>query len=195
MPCPGSTWALAVSASTLGRAHLTGQRWLQARESLEFALAEARGHKLGLEAEASYLALLAEALAENGELDKALVTAEEAVKVAGCKKTLFWELQARITLAGILLRREQLEDRPRITKSLERAEELVAKTGGEVMKLFVLRHQADLARLNGDDDAYQRILRKAHRLFKTMGAYGHAERLAVMLRNIEGSFGSPEDES
>jgi tetratricopeptide (TPR) repeat protein len=190
-----STWAIAVSASTLGRAYLTGQRWSQGRELLDDALTQARQHKLGLEAEASYLAFLAEALAGTGALEKALATAEEAVEVACRKETLFWELQAQIALAGILLRPEQIKDRPRIAKALGRAEELIKKTGGEVMKPFVIKHQAEFARLKGDGAGHQRMLQEAHRLFISMEAYGYAERLAEKLRDFENFSGAPEVET
>jgi tetratricopeptide (TPR) repeat protein len=183
----GSTWAITVAASTLGRAHLVGRRWSQSRASLDYALAQARQHKLGLEAEASYLALLAEALAGTGELEKALATAEEAVTVACRKKTLFWELQAQISLAGILLRRKQIKDQPRIAKTLERAVELVAKTGGEVMRPFVIKRQAEFAKLKGNGARHQRMLQEAHRRFLSIEATGYAERLAVKLRDVESS--------
>ncbi len=180
----GSTWAMAVSASTLGRAHLTAQRWSQARESLEYGLAQARQHKLGLEAEASYLALLAEALTGCGDLEQALVTAEEAVAVACRKQTLFWELQAQISLAGVLLHREGIKDRPRIAKALARADELIEKTGGAVMKPLIIIRQADFAKRNGDDAGHQRMLQEAHLLFRAIGAHGYAERLAAKLRDL-----------
>ena len=191
----GSTWAIGVAASTLGRAHLIGQRWSQSRESLDYALTQARQHKLGLEAEASYLALLAEALAGTGELEKALATAEEAVTVAYRKETLFWELQAQISLVGILLRRKQIEDQPRIVKALARAEKLVVKTGGEVMLPFVIKRQAEFAKLKGDGARHQRLLQEAHRRFISIGAYGYAERLAIKLRDFESSSGAPEVET
>jgi len=183
----GSTWAITVAASTLGRAHLVGRRWSQSRASLDYALAQARQHKLGLEAEASYLALLAEALAGAGELEKALATAEEAVTVAYRKKTLFWELQAQISLAGILIHRKQIKDHPRIAKTLERAVELVARTGGEVMRPFVIKRQAEFAKLKGDGARHQRMLQEAHRRFISIGATGYAERLAIKLRDVESS--------
>lgn len=176
----GSTWAAIVAASTIGRAHLTGQRWPEARESLEYALAQARQHQLGLEAEASFLALLAEALAGCGELAQALATAEEAVAVAGRKKTLFWELQARIALAGVLLCGERIEDQPRIARTLARAEELIETTGGAVMKPFLCQRQADFAGLKGDDASRQQMLQEAHRLFVSMAAHGYAARLKAM---------------
>ena len=181
----GSTWAAIVAAATIGRAHLTAQRWSEARESLAYALAEARQHQLGLEAEASFLALLAEALAGCGELDQALDTAEEAVAVAGRKKTLFWELQARIALAEVLLCGERIEDQPRIAATLARAEELIETTGGAVMMPFVRQYQAEIAGLKGDDAGRQRMLQEAHHLFVSMAAHGHAERLAAILKDNE----------
>jgi hypothetical protein len=181
----GSTWAMIVSASALGRAHLTGQRWSQARASLKYALAQARLHKLGLEAEASFLAHLAEALTGCGELKQAQTTAEEAVKVACQKKTLFWELQARIALAEVLLHRKLKEEHSQIAAALERAEELIKTTGGNVMKPIIIMCQAEFARLKGDDDSHRQMLQKAHSLFTTTGADGHAERLKATLNDSE----------
>jgi len=181
----GSTWAIAVSASTLGRAHLTGQRWSQARESLEYALAQARQHKLGLEAEASYLALLAEALAGCGELEHAVETAEEAVAVARRKGTLFWELQAQNVLATVLLRRDRLEDQDRIAKTLDLADELIKKTGGEVMQPLITMRRAEFAKLTGDHAGHLRLLQEAHDLYSSMEAYGYSKRLAVKLTHSE----------
>ena len=155
------------------------------RESLEYALAQARQHQLGLESEASFLALLGEAMAGCGELEQALATAEEAVAVACRKETLFWELQARIALAGVLLSGQGHKDQPRIAKALARADELIEKTGGAVMKPFVCQRRAELAGLKGDDTGRQQILHEAHSLFKSMGADGHAEQLEAELRGNE----------
>jgi class 3 adenylate cyclase/tetratricopeptide (TPR) repeat protein len=181
----GSTWAAIVAASTIGRAHLTGQRWSKARESLEYALAQARQHQLGLESEASFLALLAEAMAGCGELEQALATAEEAVAVACRKETLFWELQAQVALAGVLLRGQGIIDQPRIAKALARADELIQITGGAVMKPFVSQRQAEFAGLKGDDDGRQNMLHEAHRLYLSMAAHGYAARLEAMLGEHE----------
>jgi len=181
----GSVWAAILSASTIGRAHLTGQRWSEAREALAYALAQAREHELGLEAEASFLALLAEAMAGCGEPDQALATAEEAVAVACRKETLFWELQAQIALAGVLLRAKRIKNQPRIANALTRADELIEKTGGEVMKPFFCQRQAEFAGLKGDDAGRQRMLQQAHDLFLSMGARGHAERLNANIDDSE----------
>jgi ATP/maltotriose-dependent transcriptional regulator MalT len=186
----GSTWAIAVSASTLGRAQITGQRWSEARAALEYALEQARQHKLGLEAEASYLAFLAEALAGCGELERAFETAEEAVAVARRKGTLFWELQAQTALATVLLRRGQLEDQDRIAEILDRADELIGKTGGEVMKPLITLRRAEMARLTGDDAGRLQLLQKAFDLYTSMAAHGYAKRLAAKLKGIEMASGT-----
>ena len=133
---------------------------------------------------------MAEALAGCGDLEQALVTAEEAVAVACRKQTLFWELQAQVALAGVLLHREGIKDRPRIAKALARADELIEKTGGAVMKPHVIKRQADFAKCNGDDAGHQRMLKEAHRLFRAIEAHGYAERLAAKLRDFETSSGA-----
>jgi tetratricopeptide (TPR) repeat protein len=181
----GSAWADIVSASIIGRAHLTARRWLEARKSLEYALVQARGHQLGLEAEASFLAFLAEAMAGCGEVEQALATAEEAVAVAGRKETRFWELQARISLAGVLLLARNLNEQTRISDALTRADELIEITGGAVAEPFVSQHRAGLAGLTGDDAGRRLLLQQARRQFTAMGAQGHAARLEAMLNDPE----------
>ena len=186
----GSTWAAIVAAATIGRAHLIGRRWSEARASLEYALAEARQHQLGLEAEASFLSLLAEAQAGCGELDQARATAEQAVAVAGRKETLFWELQAQIILAGVLLRSEGKLDQPGIAKALARAEQLIETTGGAVMMPFLCERRAEFTGLKGDQAGQLRMLQQAHRLFASMAAHGHAARLEAMLNDSESEAGT-----
>jgi len=181
----GSTWAIAVSASTLGRAHTTVQSWPEARKVLEYALVQARQHKLGLEAEASYLAYLAEALASCGEWKQALETAEEAIAVARRRGTLFWEVQAQTALAAVILRRGELKDQDRIAEALDLADELVEKTGGEVMKPLIIVRRAELAELMGDSAGHLQLLQKAHDLYTSMDAHGYAARLKEKLRDDE----------
>jgi len=186
----GSVWAAILSASTIGRAHLTGQRWSEAREALAYALAQAREHELGLEAEASFLALLAEAMAGCGEPDQALATAEEAVAIARRKETLFWELQAQIAFVGVLLRGKRKNDEPRIAKALTRAEELIEKTGGEVMKPLICQRRAEIAGLKGDETGRQHLLQQAHDLFRSMEAHGYAAKLKAILNDFESPAGT-----
>jgi len=110
--------------------------------------------------------------------------------VACRKQTLFWELQAQIALAGVLLHREGMQDRPRIAKALARADELIEKTGGAVMKPLIIIRQADFAKRNGDDAGHQRLLQEAQRLFRAIEAHGYAERLAAKLSDFDTPAGA-----
>jgi hypothetical protein len=56
------------------------------------------------------------------------------------------------------------------------------------MKPFVLKRQAEFARLKGDGAGHQRLLQEAHRRFISMKATGYAERLAEKLSDSESSF-------
>jgi adenylate cyclase len=178
----GSAWAGPVSAMALGRVHILGGNWHEARAILERSLRQARQFKLGLEAEALHLAYLAEAFAGCGEIDLAMATAGEAVSVARLRGTRFWELQAQISLAGVLLYREDPGSPQRIEAVLAQAEALLAETGGDVMRPWILTLRAKLARVCGETDEYRRRLRDAYRIFNRMGASGHAERTAGELK-------------
>jgi adenylate cyclase len=181
----GSTWAGPVSHLALGRAHILGGGWIEARRALELALEQARKFELGLEAEALLLAYLAQALTGCGEAELALDTAEEAIEVARAKGTRFWEMHAHLSLAGALLNVEGCGARPRIEAVLDRAEELLKKTAGVVMRPHLLILKARLAKACGDLETCQKFLRDAHHLFNDMGAVGFAERIAKELNDSE----------
>ena len=70
---------------------------------------------------------------------------------------------------------------------MERALKLVAKTGGDVMMPFVIKRQAEFAKLKGDGAGNQRLLQEAHRRFISIEATGYAERLATKLRDFKSS--------
>ena len=188
----GSTWAIAVSASALGRAQLLAHQWQPARESLEFALAQARKHQLGLEAEAAYLAYLAEALLGIGNVEEAQAVAVESVEVAHRKETLFWELQSQINLAKVLLRRNKVGDHPRIENILKRAEKLIEITGGKIMQPLILKHRAELVRLQGNGAENRRLLNEAFELYRSMEAQGHARRLKAKLAQVDNVTGAED---
>jgi hypothetical protein len=79
------------------------------------------------------------------------------------------------------LRRGKLKDQDRITETLDLADELIEKTGGEVMMPLIFMRRAELAELMGDKAGHLRLLKKAHDLYTSMGAHGYAEQLAAKL--------------
>jgi tetratricopeptide (TPR) repeat protein len=181
----GSAWAGPVSNLALGRAHILGANWVAARKTLQRALTQARQFKLGLEAEALHLAYLAQALIGCGEPKLALEAAQEAISVACSKGTRFWELHAQLSLAGVLLHGEGCDAGQQIEAALERAEVLLNRTAGAVMRPQLLTLRAGLARVCGDLDTYRKLLHDAHRFFNLMGADGFAERIANELGESE----------
>jgi adenylate cyclase len=181
----GSAWAGPVSNLALGRAHILGANWVAARKTLEQALSQARQFKLGLEAEALHLAYLAQALIGCREAKLALDTAEEAISVARSKGTRFWELHAQLSFAGVLLHGEDFGAGQRIEAALDRAEVLLNRTAGAVMRPHLLTQRAGLARVCGDLHTYRKLPHDAHHSFNHMGADGFAERIASELSESE----------
>jgi predicted ATPase/class 3 adenylate cyclase len=176
----GSPWAEIVSQFTLGRAELLCGRPRAAVEPLERSLAAARERGLALESEAEQLAALAEAYAGCGEAERARRTAEEAIATSQRLRTRFREAVAHLALARALLAEpgaEEARARERISAELDRAEALVAETGGAVAEPELLSLRAELAGRSGDARGREAALGRARELALAMGARGHAERL------------------
>jgi tetratricopeptide (TPR) repeat protein len=180
----GSPWAGIVSQFTLGRAALLAQRPQDAREALERSLAMARQRGLALESEGEQLAALSEAQTGCGDPSLARRTAEEAIAASQRLRTRFREVHAHAALARARLAAALPGDpsvRAEVGAALDRAEALVAATGGAVARPSLLELRADLAEHRGDLAARDEALREAHSLALAMGAEGHAQRIAARL--------------
>ncbi len=178
----GSPWAGIVSQFTCGRAELLAGRPQSAREALERSLAAARQQGLALESEGEQLAALSEAQAGCGDAPLALRTAEEAIAASRRLRTRFREAHAHAALARALLAATTAWERSSgesVGIALDRADALIAETGGAVARpgLYVLR--AELARRCGDVPGCESALRNAHSCSLAMGAHGHADRIAA----------------
>ncbi len=128
------------------------------------------------------LAVLAEAYLAFGERTEALATAREAVDLGrggGCR---YFEAHAQLALAGALLATDGVVPRTEIEAALERAEYLVESIEDRSLSPRILEMRGRLASALGDAPASDRALRQALDLYRTIGATGHAERLA---REIE----------
>ena len=191
----GSPWAGIVSQFTLGRAELLAGRPQAAREPLERSLAAARQRGLALESEGEQLAALAEAQAGCGDALLARRTAEEAIAASRRLRTRFREVHAHAALARALLAATTGWDksaRERALAALDRADALVAETGGDVARPGLCLLRAELALCCGDAPGCDAALREAHSLALAMGARGHAERIAARRRELR--FSPQEDE-
>jgi hypothetical protein len=159
---------------------LNGQ-WPEAIETLTQSLDDMRKRHVNLPDEAWALALLAEAYAGTGSMERARESADQAVDCARQRQVPVWEIHALLARARVLRMTDGAAGAPRIADDLRAAEALITRTEAHAYTPFVHEERAQLARLAGDAATCQRELHAAHQLFATMGATGHAERLAKEL--------------
>ncbi len=174
--------SMSVAQWTLGLALVLNDHCREAAETLERALAVMREHRITLQAEAIVLTNLAEAYLGCGDVTRARASADEAVALARRRHTI--ELRPLLTHARVLLGSEGAAAAAEVEAGLRDAEADVERTEARVYTPFIHVERAALARLLGDEAAYQRELREAHRLFTAMGATGHAERISRQLSAV-----------
>ncbi len=172
----GVRGSVASAQALLGTAHLMNRDWPAATQALERAITIGRERGHWQQDEPAWLADLAEAYLGAGRRDEAERAASEALALARARGLTLHELRAWYALARVALR----TDAARARDALARATALVEQTNARAYVPFLLVERAELARLFGDE-AYQRELREAHRLFTAMGATGHAERIATRI--------------
>ena len=166
----GSSFACAFAFLHLGIGLLMSGKPREAVESLEHALTTAREHNTCLEEVPRMVGWLAEAKLEVGEPEQARTLSEEAVHLSretGAHLNLMWTLCSR---ARVLLETGGLDASEKIGDVLDEAERTIRETGAKNLRPRVLRLSAELARLRGDPEARERILREAHDLLMEMGA-------------------------
>jgi hypothetical protein len=81
-------------------------------------------------------------------------------------------------LAEVRLATDGFVPRAEIESALDRAEQLVESIAGRSLSPRILEQRGRLAATLGDAVAANRALREAQDLYRTIGAAGHAERLA-----------------
>jgi len=177
---PGRTIACFANGLVL----LYSEEPAAAKESLELALELSRANHVGRFFESRLLAGLAEAHLQLGDLDQAQAVATEAVRWALKLESPVGEICAQLARARILLTLDIKTTQSDIEASLNRAEALVASTGAMAFAPQIVFERARLAQRLGDDRTYSRLLRAAHSQFSTLGAHGHAERLAGLIAEL-----------
>jgi adenylate cyclase len=171
-----------IAYSGLGIAHLLAGRAGAAREVLRESVVRARDRFTVWSMSTQTLARLAEAHLALGEHGDALATAREAIAVISDRGCDFFEANAQLALARVLLATDGgAQARAEIESALERAERLVAASGARVFAPRILELRGRLAAALGDAAASGRDLRRALDVYREIGATGHAERLAQEL--------------
>jgi adenylate cyclase len=174
----GSPLATVMAYSALGAAHNLRGEWEAATSAIEHALGLVRERGVARVFEPFALTRLAHALTGQGDTERALATARQAVDIASEQGSPQVEAVSRLGLARVLLRRDGGGSRAAIEAELARAATLFEEMGARSYEPLLRVERAELARLCGDAASRERELREAHRLFSEMGATGHAERIA-----------------
>ena len=144
-----------------------------AKDEIETALqaAESAVATIGARAfEPWVLTLRARLLTRLRKEAEALSAAETAVTTAVRLGTRRLEIDARVTLAEILLHSQGASATKRIDEELRRAMAMVDEGGWKISEPFIRMLLAEVAALSGDQGARDHQLREAYRLFTKMGA-------------------------
>jgi tetratricopeptide (TPR) repeat protein len=178
-------WTLDASLCT-GIAYAAGGQFDDAIGPLEHVTLriDERGfarHHLG-----RALTALARACLGAGRAEDAAKAAERAVRSCRAAGMRSQECAARIALAKVQLAKEGAAARRKLREGLSRVEALVRETGARAQRPFAREVAAQLATLCGDPNAAERELREAQRLFTSMGAAAHAERVGADLEALRG---------
>jgi hypothetical protein len=176
----GNGLSLVYGLGGLAVAHLVLGHSAEATSAAERALTEARSRRTGLWLETEILAWLAEARLGTRDFAGAATAADEAVAVARRQEARVVECQALLTRARVARATNGEPSEEAILADLNAAQTLVQDTGALTYEPFI---REELGRLRGDEDQ----LRKALRLFRAIGATGHARRLDAELASSEGA--------
>jgi tetratricopeptide (TPR) repeat protein len=164
----------------LGLAHVLNGTWEDALAALEQALAIGRDRGLAL-VEGHVLAVMSAAYCGLGDGAKALALAEEALAVSRRRGTKHWAFSAQLARVRALRATQGIQAASEIESALAEADAWLEMSGAKSYEPFLHVERAELARLRGDDDARQRELHEAHRLFLDIGAPIRAEQVAKEL--------------
>src|SRR5262249_4993526 len=126
-------------------------------------------------------AVLADAHLLLGQRTEALAAAREAIDLGSAGGCRYYEAHAQLALAGALLATDGVVSRGEIESAPDRAWLLVESIEGRSLSPRILEMRGRLAAALGDAPASGRALREALELYRTIGATGHAERLARQL--------------
>jgi class 3 adenylate cyclase/tetratricopeptide (TPR) repeat protein len=164
--------------AALGLANLVEGQPAAARDALRASATIARERRVVRGLLPLVLAGLAEAHLALGEPTEAAATAREGIDLGSAGGCLYNEALAQLALAAALLATDCVVPRAEIESALERAEHLVASIEGSALSPRILELRGRLAAAVGDAPSSDRTLREALDLYRTIGATGHAERLA-----------------
>jgi tetratricopeptide (TPR) repeat protein len=176
----GAAVMMVYAYSVLGMANLSCQRWDDAIDAVEQSLAVQNTTRTALVFQAYAVTTLASAHSARGEFALAREAADRAVELAvrfGIKRI---EARARITRAAVLIASGDPGARAAAREDLDAADGLRREIGARVFEPMIRVHEAELAKLNGDETGRRALLKKARELFTEMQMTGWLKQLDAM---------------
>jgi class 3 adenylate cyclase len=170
----GSSFSRVSARSNLALAHIAREEHDDALAVAREALEIARETRTGLQYEAGFLWLLANARLGAGDIAGARSAAAEGVATAAAQGTRVQQARCRLELGRALLRGHPDDAAAELEGALQLAGE-----DGPVVIPHVVFALAELSALQGDTKEHLRRLEHANRLFEQQGATGHARRVAA----------------
>ena len=170
--------ARTAAYTALGVAHLVGEQAAAARDALREAATIIRdqcAHRAFLPLVLAHLAAAQLALGERAE---AIASAREGIDLGRAGGCGYYEAQAQLALTEALLATEDALPRADIESALARAENLVEAIAARSLSPRILELRGRLAAAIDRAADSERLLRDALELYRTIGATGHAQRLA-----------------
>ncbi|MBI3783065.1 MAG: AAA family ATPase [Deltaproteobacteria bacterium] len=173
----GSPFILGFANGIVGAAHRMREEWDEAAALIHAELAITRERGTGLLVEAVSIANLAEVYLGQGNLPKALQTAEEAVAVARLRGSRIFECDSLLAQFDVLLRFADAASQSKAEAALNAAAAIVDETGAHSRTPLLWEKRAALARARGNTTAAAQALEEAKLAYERMHAKGHVARL------------------
>lgn len=149
----GNPYLRVYAQACRGLSHIVAGRLDSAVEDLSEALRFARSRRAGLENEPRILADLAHAYRLNGDIENALSTVTDAIKVATERNARVPECFARIVHAELLMKSDEENQKATGRLELERARALMRETGAMIFEAFAARSNGMLDGMLDDAQA------------------------------------------
>jgi hypothetical protein len=172
----GSAISQVIAYSCLSSAQLARDEWDDAAASSEEMLRVISESRTGVQYEGWARWTLAAAEVGRGNIEAARATAQEGASIAAKQGLILQEANCRLHLGRALAGERPSEARAELEHALELCQ---AEGPGNVPHVRLA--MAELAEAHGRDEARERQLTEALRLFEEHGAAGYVRRVREML--------------
>ncbi|HVM95037.1 MAG TPA: hypothetical protein VMT89_01555, partial [Candidatus Acidoferrales bacterium] len=173
----GSPFILAFAQGIVGTARRMREEWDEAATALRAELEITREHRTGLLVEAVSIANLAEVYLGQGNLAKAMQTADEAVAVARQRGSRVFECDALLAKFDVLLRADSGDSLLEAQTALDAAAAIIKDTGAHSRTPLLWEKRAALARARSDASGFASAMHEARQAYERMKATGHLTRI------------------